>query len=247
MGPGAPSSRLVQVVVDARDPWALAGWWRRALDWRPGYSDDHEADVDPPEGEPGVGLVFVPVDPPSAGRQRLHLDLDTSSVAEQRLVVAELLDLGARRLDVGQGEVPWEVLADPEGNAFCVLDPRPEYDGSGRVAALVAEARDPHSLAAFWRAASGWEPVRTSDDVVALRRGDTGPHLELVRSPHPHAGKNRWHLDLRPVRAAGRDAALRELLARGARHADVGQGQVAWDVLADPEGNEFCLLAGPVD
>ena len=112
------------MVVDAADPGRLGHWWSQALSWRIGYVDQHETDVDPPEGEPGLPLVFVPVDEPKVRPNRLHLDLDTSSPAEQRETVEFLLDLGAARADVGQGDAPWVVLADPEGNEFCVLTPR---------------------------------------------------------------------------------------------------------------------------
>jgi Glyoxalase-like domain len=242
-------SRLVNVVVDAADPPGLARWWQEALDWRLGYADDHESDVVPPEGEPGVELVFVPVRDPKVVPNRVHLDLDSSSPAEQRETVAFLLDLGATRADVGQGAVPWEVLADPEGNEFCVLDPRPEYEGTGRVAAVVCQARDPQALAGFWAPLSGFDLVRSSARVAALRAGSTGPFLEFVASPAPHAVKNRWHLDVRATRTGpGRERVITDALSAGASFADVGQGAgVPWTVLADPEGNEFCVLAGPVD
>jgi hypothetical protein len=242
-------SRLVNVVVDAADPPFLARWWQQALSWRTGYADDHEVDVVPPEGEPGVELVFVPVRDPKRGPNRIHLDLDSSSPAEQRETVAFLLDLGAVRVDVGQGRVPWEVLADPEGNEFCVLDPRPEYEGTGAVAAVVCQALDPRALADFWAPLSGFGLVRSGARAAALRAGSSGPFLEFVASSTPHTAKNRWHLDVRATRTGrGRERVVTDALAAGARHADVGQGAgVSWTVLADPEGNEFCVLAGTVD
>ena len=241
------SSLLVNVVVDAADPARLAHWWAQALEWRPGYRDEHEVDVDPPEGEPGLPLVFVPVDDPKLGPNRLHLDLDSSSPADQRQTVDHLLHLGATPVDVGQGDVPWVVLADPEGNEFCVLEPRPEYEGTRRVAAVVLAALDAPALGRFWAGASGWDPVRGSGPVPALRHGGSGPFLEFVAGAGPHRVKNRWHLDLRARRGGpGRDAVVRDLLTAGARRTDVGQRGVTWDVLADPEGNEFCLLAGEV-
>ncbi|WP_380161293.1 VOC family protein [Kineococcus sp. R86509] len=242
-------SRLVNVVVDAVDPGHLSRWWAQALSWRVGYSDADEIDVVPPAGEPGLELVFLQVQDEKVGPNRVHLDLDTSSTAEQRETVEFLLDLGARRADVGQGEVPWVVLADPEGNEFCVLDPRPEYDGTGTVAAVVCQARDPQGLADFWAPVAGFSVVRSSPQVCALRAGNRGPFLEFVSSPTPHTVKNRWHLDVRATRTGpGRERVIADALAAGARHADVGQGDGAgWTVLADPEGNEFCVLSGTVD
>jgi len=82
--------------------------------------------------------------------------------------VSRALDLGARRLDLGQGDVPWEVLADPEGNEFCVLPPHPRYD-TGAVAAILVESNDPPRLGRFWSLATGWPVEVTNDEVVALR------------------------------------------------------------------------------
>ncbi|GAA4984166.1 VOC family protein [Kineococcus glutinatus] len=242
---------LSQVVVDAADPKGLARWWARALGWRVVLAADDEVEIAPPEGLPGLPLVFVPVPDAKRGPNRVHLDLDTDSVATQRVTVAALLDAGARRADVGQGQVPWEVLADPEGNEFCVLDPRPQYEGTGAVASVVVQALDPPRLGRFWALASGWDVVRQGADVVALRPPTGGPYLELVRTRSPHAVKNRWHLDLRPRaltpgrRGTAQHAVVAALLDAGARRADVGQGRRPWVVLADPEGNEFCVLTEP--
>ncbi|WP_432561069.1 VOC family protein [Kineococcus sp. SYSU DK003] len=240
-----PDSRLVNVVVDADDPVRLAHWWRQALDWRLGYADADETDVVPPEGEPGIELVFLHAPGTKQGPNRVHLDLDSSSPADQRETVEFLLDLGARRVDVGQGNAPWAVLADPEDNEFCVLDPRPEYDGTGRVAAIVCLAADPPAQARFWSPLAGMSVVRSSPRVAALR-GAGGPYLEFVASSTPHTVKNRWHLDVRATaHGRGRDRVLADARDAGARHVDIGQGTgVSWTVLADPEGNEFCVLSG---
>ena len=74
-------------------------------------------------GPDALPLVFVPVTEPKTTKNRVHLDLSTTSAEHQAAEVERLLGLGAVRLDIGQGQVPWEVLADPEGNEFCVLDP----------------------------------------------------------------------------------------------------------------------------
>ena len=109
-------SRLENVVVDSADPAALAHWWRQALDWRTGYRDEHEVDVVPPEGEPGVELVFVPVSDPKQGPNRVHLDLDSTSPADQRETVAYLLDLGAFvPLVASAGEIPTGIAGRDAG------------------------------------------------------------------------------------------------------------------------------------
>ena len=119
------ATRLVNLVVDAGDPAALAGWWAEALGWEVTLEAPDEVAVEPP-GPDGLGLplVFVPVTDPKVGPNRVHLDLASSSPADQAAQVERLASLGATPADVGQGDVSWTVLADPEGNELCVLSPR---------------------------------------------------------------------------------------------------------------------------
>jgi hypothetical protein len=107
-----------QVIVDALDPAALASWWCEALDWVPTESSDGEYEIRPaPEQVPG--LLFVPVTEPKVIKNRLHLDFRPDDQAAE---VKRFLALGATRANVGQGdEASWVVLADPEGNEFCIL------------------------------------------------------------------------------------------------------------------------------
>ena len=109
-----------QVVVDAADPGALGRWWAEALGWAVVDDADDEFEIRPsPERLPG--LLFVPVPEAKDRKNRLHLDFRPDDQAAE---VERLLALGAARADVGQGEEPWVVLADPEGNEFCVLATR---------------------------------------------------------------------------------------------------------------------------
>ncbi|MFD8011514.1 VOC family protein [Streptomyces sp. NPDC058955] len=117
-----------------------------------------------------------------------------------------------------------------------------------RISELVLECADPERLAAFWSDVLGYvELNREEDGSIEIGPPDTGfggPQPTLVLSPNsePRTGRRRLHID---VNATDRDqdAELERLLAIGAVPADVGQtGEEAWHVLADPEGNEFCLL-----
>jgi predicted enzyme related to lactoylglutathione lyase len=117
--------RIQALAVDARDPAALARFWEAALGWRITDADDEEVVVEPPvdSEEDGVvpDLLFLRVPEDKAIKNRMHLDLRP---ANQSVEVARLEDLGARQVDVGQGDdVTWVVMADPEGNEFCVLRP----------------------------------------------------------------------------------------------------------------------------
>jgi hypothetical protein len=236
------STAFEQVVVEAVDPPAQARWWADALGWQESYRDEEEVDIDAPDGS--LRLAFVPVPQLPTGPSRLHLDLASRDADHQRAQVARLLAAGARRADVGQGDVPWEVLADPEGMLFCVLEPRPVYAGAGAVAAVVLQAADPESLAGFWAAATGWQWSDT--ELVALRRPSGGPFLELYPvSSVASSPEHRLHLDVRPRPGCPQADEVDRLRALGAAPLDVGQGDVPWVVLSDPEGNPFCVLSTP--
>jgi Glyoxalase-like domain len=87
-------------------------------------------------------------------------------------------------------------------------------------------------------------PAHSTDHGRSLRSPQgVGPFLELVPSADPKTGKNRVHLDVAPYPGEDHAAAVRALLEAGAVPADVGQGEVSWAVLTDPEGNEFCVLS----
>jgi hypothetical protein len=117
--------RIQCLCIDTTDPARLAAFWQAALGWRRTFAGDDEVVLEPPEGSPQDGvapdLLFLRVPEEKAGKNRLHLDLRPK---DQGAEVARLEGLGARRADVGQGpDVSWVVLADPDGNEFCVLQP----------------------------------------------------------------------------------------------------------------------------
>jgi hypothetical protein len=239
------TTRLDCVVVDAIDPAALAGFWSGATGWPIATDGPDEIAVEPPTGVNDIALVFVPVvEPKTASKNRIHLNLRSSSPDEQSATVRRLRWLGATSADIGQGDVPWVVLADPEGNEFCVLDERPEYRDTGPVAAIVMDTVAPIMLASFWSAATGWPVSRGGPDYAALRSSaGRGPYLELLRTTDPKVVKNRLHLDVAPLLGEDQVAEIERLRSLGATSANIGQGDVPWVVLADPEGNEFCVLS----
>jgi hypothetical protein len=110
------------VIVHSADPRALGQWWAEALDWVVVHSSDVEFAIRPePDRRPG--LEFVLLDEPKKAKSRLHLDFVPD---DQDAEVARLEAHGARRVDIGQGDQPWVVMADPEGNEFCVLGRHPQ-------------------------------------------------------------------------------------------------------------------------
>jgi Glyoxalase-like domain len=130
------SIRWYAVVVDCRDVVAQSRWWAEVLDWRVAYQAGNEVVLVPPHAldqarviprsERGPGLIFVAVPEGKTLKNRLHIDLAPSPDAGQEAEVRRLEDLGARRVDIGQDsdQVSWVVMADPEGNEFCVLGAR---------------------------------------------------------------------------------------------------------------------------
>jgi predicted enzyme related to lactoylglutathione lyase len=243
------ATRLVHLVLDAIDPPRIARFWADALEWVVVADETaEEADVWPPgfdyPSPAALPLVIVPVSEPKTGQNLVHLDLASASVEHQEALVRRMRDLGATPANVGQGNVPWVVLADPEGNEFCVLEPRPVYRDTGPVAAVIVDCADPQALTPFWADAAGFAPHGWDGHLSRLRSPTgEGPYLELLHNPREKVVKNRLHLDVAPGLGDDHPAEVARLRKAGATDIDVGQGEVSWAVLADPEGSEFCVLS----
>ncbi len=183
------TTRLTSVVIDAAHPGALAHWWSDAIGWPVTFVAPDEVVVEPAGNGQSYdvpALVFVPVDDPKTTKNRVHLDLASDSPDHQADLVARLVAAGAAHVDVGQSDVPWVVLADPEGNEFCVLEPRDRHVGRGPIASIVVDAADPAAVARFWVAASGWP-------IAAEQRGRRHPAQPPRAAPRPRfrAGRRR--------------------------------------------------------
>ena len=131
--------RWYTAVIDCKDVAAQARWWAEAIDWKVVHEGDDEVVIVPtwvtveriatiPWNEVGPGMVFVPVPEGKSVKNRIHLDLAPHTSDDRDAEIARLLAMGATRVDVGQGsrseKITWDVLADPEGNEFCVLSSR---------------------------------------------------------------------------------------------------------------------------
>jgi len=244
----AMPTRLTSVVIDSADPPTLARWWAAALGWQIGYESEDETCVEPSGGSPGIDLTFVPVDDKRVLKNRVHFDLRSTTLTEQAELIQRLMATGATEVDIGQGDVPWAVLADPAGNEFCVLEPRPEYAETGSLAAIVVDSLEAAAMARFWTVAAGRQ-VREREGLYSLLPPDgRGPWLEFVPTEEPHTVKNRVHLDVAPYPDDDQAAEVSRLMNLGALRTEVGQsdaeeGLVTWVVLIDPEDNEFCVLS----
>ena len=120
---GGMPVRLHHIVIDSHDLPGLARFWTQALGWQVLSEREREIVIGPDVNAP-VGICFMPVTGVKTVKNRLHVDL-TTSAADRDREIERLLALGARRVDIGQtGEESWTVLADPEGNEFCVVRPK---------------------------------------------------------------------------------------------------------------------------
>jgi Glyoxalase-like domain len=119
------------------------------------------------------------------------------------------------------------------------------YRDTGPVAAILTDCADPAATGRFWAEAAGYPVAYAEEHITGLRApSGVGPYLEFLRVPDPKTVKNRLHPDVAPYPGQDPAAEVTRLLQLGAVPADVGQtGDENWTVLADPEGNEFCVLS----
>ena len=229
--------RLWSVVFDANDRVALARFWAEALGWaqeeHEGYSSVTHAD--------GTlrRLEFVTAPNEKRSKNRMHFDL----TSENHLATVErLIELGARHIDIGQGpESDNVVLADPEGNEFCVGEPGSFVDDKGLLGSLTCDGTP--AVGYFWSAAFEWPLVWDQDEETAIRSPDgTGQFITWGPPLPPKHGKNRIHIDVAPPKDGDQQREVERLLSLGATRVDIGQGDVPWVVMGDPDGNEFCVL-----
>jgi predicted enzyme related to lactoylglutathione lyase len=134
------------------------------------------------------------------------------------------------------------VLADPEGNEFCIIEPDNSFlAGCGRLGSITCDGS--RAVGYFWSDALGWPLVWDKDEETAIRAPDgTGPFITWGPPVPPKTTKNRLHLDIAPPEDGDQQAEVDRLVSLGATRVDIGQGDVDWVVMADPDGNEFCVL-----
>jgi hypothetical protein len=197
--------------------WAAATGCEYAAGSSPGDPGDVVGEVE------GMGIALCPVPEPKTVKHRVHLDVHTDSVDS-------LLALGARRAP-GYGGDPWTVLLDPEGGEFCafVRDQPPAY----RTYELTVDTRDSEAQAHWWAEVFGREPSNNGKAYWYVEDIPGMPFESMIFDPvpEPKTVKNRIHWDVY--------GDVTELTARGAT---VLAELPHWTVLADPEGNEFCVF-----
>lgn len=215
--------RYKDLCIDAVDPSLVAPFWSEVL----GLSAEPRGTGfvlgdDVPEHTLWVNQVPEPV----TVKQRVHLDVHTAAVAD-------LVRIGAT---VSDDDQPWTVLRDLEGGELCAFVRTPDQLPVYRLYELVVDAADPVRIATWWSERFGTTVEQEPEDDFCWLEGVPGMPWEIVFGavPEPKRVKNRVHWDL-----WGR---TQDALDAGARLVRAHDGEVRWDVLADPEGNEFCVF-----
>jgi len=232
---------LLALCIDAREPMRLARFWAGLLGWQP-TADPHDVSLLPSD-DTGFRLRFLPTQEDKVDQNRMHFDLTSGSPEAQQQTVATALGLGARHIDIGQRpEEGHVVLADPEGNELCVIEPGNAFLADcGFVGALACDGSQ--QVGYFWSQALGWPLVWDQDQETAIRAPHGGPKITWGGPPlKPRTRRNRLHLDLAPPPDGDQHQEIDRLISLGATRLDIGPGDVDRVVMADPDGNEFCVL-----
>ncbi|MFI6262970.1 VOC family protein [Micromonospora sp. NPDC051006] len=232
-------SRLLTVTYDAHDPARLAKFWADLLG-RQIVEDAHGVFL--PGTDTQLSLRFVPSRAEQVGpRRTMHLHLTSAGPTDQHQTVATALELGADHLDVGQRpEEGHIVLADPEGNAFCVIEHGNTFlAGCGFLGEVACDGT--REVGLFWSRALGWPLVWDQDQETAIQSPHGGTKVAWGGPPvTPKEVRNRQRFDLAPV-GGDQQAEVDRLVSLGATRLEVGADGAV--VLADPDGNEFCVTA----
>jgi hypothetical protein len=232
---------LVELCLDALDPPALAAFWAGLL----GRDVDTTPDgvVVPPPDATAFRLRFVPTTVAKTSQNRAHFDLTSETLEAQQDTVERALRLGGRHTDVGQlPEEEHVVLADPEGNEFCVIPPGNGFLADcGTVGALSCDG--PRAVGEFWSRALGWPLVWDEGEETAVQSPDGGPKISWGGPPlMPRTGRDRYHHHLSPPAGGDQAGEVERLVSLGAVRLEVQRPEVATVLLADPGGTVFCVL-----
>jgi len=236
------TSQLYALSFDAIDPVGLARFWAGVLD-RELADDPDEGIALLPSDDTGFRFRFLPTQDQKVGPNQLHLHLTSTSLDSQQTTVDRALALGARHLDVGQ--LPEEghvVLADPEGNEFCVIEPGNTFlAGCGFLGELACDGS--REVGYFWSEALGWPLVWDQDQETAIQSPGGGAKIAWGGPPlAPKTGRNRLHFELAPPVHGDQLVEVDRLVSLGAKQIDIGHGQARGVAMLDPDGNEFWVL-----
>jgi predicted enzyme related to lactoylglutathione lyase len=234
--------QLLAVCFDSNDPVRLARFWSAVLGWAMA-DDTHDVVALLPGDDTGFGFRFLPTQKQKSSLNERHFHLTSTSLEDQQRTVTRSLELGARHIDIGQRpEEGHVVLADPEGNEFCVIEPGNNYlAGCGFLGELTCAGS--REVGYFWSEALGWPLVWDQGLQTAIRSPRGGPKISWDEERMmPQTGQNRLHFDLAPPIHGDQQEEVDRLVSLGATCIDIGQGEASRVAMADPDGREFCVL-----
>ncbi|MEU8431528.1 VOC family protein [Streptomyces sp. NPDC029216] len=233
------TSQLFAICFNATRPSDLARFWSGLLGWELADGADDGLAILPPDAA-GFRIRFLPGQEPKTGPNQAHFDLTSASPEDQQQTVARALALGGRHIDVGQ--LPEEghvVLADPDGNEFCVIKAGNTFlAGTGFIGALACDGTQ--EVGYFWSEALRWPLVWDQDQETAIQSPDGGTKITWGGPPvAPKTGTNRLYLELALPTGADWEAEIGRLVSLGAQRTGTGEGGRA--LMLDPDGNEFSV------
>ncbi|MFD5538379.1 VOC family protein [Streptomyces sp. NPDC127079] len=235
------TSQLYAICFNATEPAALARFWSGVLGWEPAGGPGDGVALLPPDGA-GFRIRFLPSRVPKTGQNRAHFDLTSATPEEQRRTVARALEFGGNHIDVGQlPEQGHVVLADPDGNEFCVIEAGNKFlADTGSIGALACDGTQ--EVGYFWSEALRWPLVWDQDQETAIQSPAGGTKITWGGPPVARkTGPNRLYVELEIPAGADREAEVGRLVSLGATRTDSGTGDGDRDgvLMLDPDGNEF--------
>ena len=225
-----PLAAFKDLCIDVGDLDRMSAFWSQALGLDVAWHESKVAALRGPTTQHGVWINAVPEQ--RSVKQRIHLDLHAASVAEYE-------KLGATVLPEWQG-FPWTVMADPEGGELCVFvrEQVPEY----RLYEVIVDSHDPARIATWWGDVLGAQSGYDAEHDFGYVDNIPGAPFESIvfpPVPDPKTVKNRIHWDVTATSAG----AIEALEGNGATVVRPRDEEIAWTVMADPEGNEFCVFS----
>lgn len=228
---------LSAIGFHATDPADLARFWAALLNWEQAEPALGAAEFRllAPDAH-GFGLRFTPSQETKSRQNQAHFDLTSATPEAQQETVARALELGAGHIDIGQ--TPEEghiVLADPDGNEFCVIEAGNKFlADTGAIGAVACDGTQ--AVGYFWSEALGWPLVWDQDEETAIQSPHGGTKLTWGGPPvNPKTDTNRLYFELTLPPDADEAAEIARLTGLGARRAPDGVAML------DPDGNEFAL------
>ncbi|CAN7445568.1 VOC family protein [Knoellia sp. LjRoot47] len=236
------TARFHGISIECSDPVAAGRFWAGVLGWELVEHLSGEVHALPHDGT-AYRIVLREGDTPKVGQNRIHFDLTSSSDAAMAATVARALELGGQHIDIGQTEDDGHVvLADPEGNELCVIEPGNGFlADTGVIGGINCDGS--RKLGLFWSEFLGWPLVWDQDEETAIQSPTGGSKITWSGPPlMPRLGRDRFHLEV-AVSDTDLDAELDRLVALGASLQPGSSGlDGAVVVVIDPDGNEVHVV-----